>query len=364
MTLLFLGPLPPPLHGFSAINQAMLDRLRTNTEVAVFDRSRRNPSGKPRSGRLAGFVQWLTLIRQFSRAIRQSPAGLYAGLSGGLGQALDLPFLLLARLYGVPISLHHHSYAYLNKPSLLTAAVFKIAAKARHICLCSDMSGQLIATYGLDENDTVVISNAAYMEDFSCEQSLREETPNETATAVSFGFLSNITAEKGIFDFFEASDAIHHQLPDARGLIAGPVSSTIIERFRHELSQRPWLTHVGPVYEDAKANFYRSIDLLLFPTRYENEAEPVTILEAMRSGVTVVAARRGCIAGMLDESGNCKACSIKDFTQKALEEARVLGSLTLSARRQARSDLASVFVARQKEMKERLRRLIQDICTN
>jgi glycosyltransferase involved in cell wall biosynthesis len=362
MTVLFLGPLPPPVHGFSAINQAMLERLREHTAVEVFDRSVQSAAASRLPRSVAGLCHCLALLMRFRRALRQRPSGLYAGLSGGLGQALDLPFLLMARLHGVPITLHHHSYAYLNKPSRLAAAVFWSAAGARHICLCDDMSRTLQAAYGIAGQQTVVISNAAFMPALLEAPDVQTKERQGSSANVVFGFLSNITPEKGIFDFFEAADAIRKLLPSAHGVIAGPVAPEIVEDFKQALKERPWLRHIGPVYDDAKVAFYSSIDVLLFPTRYRNEAEPVSILEALRAGVVVVAAKRGCIPGMLNSAESCRCCDIGDFATNAAEETIALSRLTHSARSQARLNLAHAFELSHHKYNETLNNLVRAIC--
>ena len=57
--------------------------------------------------------------------------------------------------------------------------------------------------------------------------------------------------------------------------------------------------YLGPVYGEAKRDFYQRLDILLFPTRYINEAEPLVIHEAIRSGVHVMACARGAIGEVL-----------------------------------------------------------------
>ena len=42
-----------------------------------------------------------------------------------------------------------------------------------------------------------------------------------------------------------------------------------------------------------------SLDVLLFPTSYRNEAEPIAILEALAYGIPVIAWDRGCIGSIL-----------------------------------------------------------------
>ena len=59
------------------------------------------------------------------------------------------------------------------------------------------------------------------------------------------------------------------------------------------------IEYVGPVFGNTKSQFLSSIDLLVFPTRYLNEAQPLIIYEAQAMGVVVSASERGCIAQMI-----------------------------------------------------------------
>lgn len=322
----------------------MLDRLKQRAEVIVFNRSPAATDGPRDGGNLQKIRSWWKLIQHFHRAAADHPSALYAGLSGGQGQLLDLPFFLLARWHDIPITVHHHSYAYLNRRSRLTALTFHAMGPARHIALCDDMQERLCRQYNLPKSRTLVLSNAAFMKE-ACKPAA--EVPaarnQEQANEVSIGFLSNITAEKGIFDFFAAADAARVQSPDLKARIAGPVAPDIQPRFNQELAQRPWAEHIGPVYGQDKQDFFNSIDLLVFPTRYANEAEPVTILEALQAGVAVVAARRGCIGSMLTGREHCCDCCIEDIQKQLAAQVCEQAQMTTQARAQKRLDIAAAF---------------------
>jgi glycosyltransferase involved in cell wall biosynthesis len=56
---------------------------------------------------------------------------------------------------------------------------------------------------------------------------------------------------------------------------------------------------LGPVGPTQKDEFYKSIDLFLFPSQFAQEAAPLVLYEAQSAGVPCLASDRGVIAEML-----------------------------------------------------------------
>ena len=90
----FVAPLPPPVHGFSNICAAMLDLLRMKSSVSVFDRA----PGK--SSRFSWLRQLAMPFAYLVWLVRNPDGKLYLALSGGLGQIIDWPYVLISRLFG------------------------------------------------------------------------------------------------------------------------------------------------------------------------------------------------------------------------------------------------------------------------
>ena len=65
------------------------------------------------------------------------------------------------------------------------------------------------------------------------------------------------------------------------------------------LAGLPQIEYLGPQYGAAKDSFYQSIDILIFPSLYFNEAEPVVLLEAISRGIPVVAYAVGSIPDVI-----------------------------------------------------------------
>lgn len=359
MSIFFLGPLPPPVHGFSAINAAMLDRLKKAGAVQVFNRAPpvQAADHSVKTGRALG--HWLGLICRFIGAATQRPVAMYAGFSGGKGQLLDLPFFVVARLFGIPTYIHHHSFAYLNQHSRLTATCIAALGQAKHIALCPEMARALGTTYGIAETHLIVLSNAAFLPAINT-ASERTKSSEQESRPIRIGFLSNITAEKGIFEFFAVLRRATDMGLTYEAEIAGPVDIGIQDSFQIELTALSQTRHLGPLYGVEKQRFFQRIDLLLFPTRYANEAEPVTLHEALQAGATVVAANRGCIGGMLpDHCGSAQPAEA--FEAKALQTIQELALLD-PAQRLARRAIIRQHYKNTAECSERtLQQLVHDI---
>lgn len=304
----FVGPLPPPVHGFSEINRRMLVALRSRHQVLVMDMA-------PRSNRLGLLLAWW---RFFLCVLNCKPKALYLALSGGHRQWIDLAFVLLARLRGVPLFVHHHSFSYLNERRLSAVVLFRALRGATHIVLCGCMGEQLAKQYRIDLINMRVLSNAAFLEDIEAPAPVHSQP-----APLRVGFLSNITAEKGIFEFFAVLRESSDLGLELRGVIAGPVDPSVKEPFGASLVGSTNVQHVGAVYGADKKAFFESIDVLFFPSHLQ-EAEPVTILEALGHGVPVIAFSRGCIEGMVPAGAGAVFPYSEAFVKQTIEALRPL----------------------------------------
>lgn len=286
----FVAPLPPPIHGFSNICAAMLERLRAKSVVTVFDRAPRTMSGF--AARLRPLIN---LVRYCIWCASSKEGDLYVGLSGGLGQIVDWPYILIARAFRRRIFIHHHTFSYINAPSMLNKCLFSLLRQETHIVLSRRMRSELSRIYRLDSSKVRVISNAAFYDATDGNPPAR----GDDSAPIHLGFLSNITFEKGFVEFFGVLTELKRKGIEYRAHIAGPLSPAARERFDELLASSSNVVYAGPVYGEAKAQFYRELDIFLFPTSYVNEAEPLVVYEAMRSAVHVIACDRGAIAEML-----------------------------------------------------------------
>ena len=316
-TVFMVGAFPPPVHGMAAVNEAVRAQLERigiplvgiNIAAPSLDRSL--------TARLARLPNALRGMFRFGIRARRGET-LYMSVSGGFGQLYELLFLLLARLHGLRIFLHHHSYAYLDKRKALTRVLVSVAGSgATHIALSTGMAARLQHTYPQAKR-VVAISNAAL---------LLEETGSSALThqgLSKIGFFGSIAAEKGVFEFLAVAEKLEAIGNPVQAILAGPFPNSEIERLvRERLTRLRSVDYVGPKYGLDKAAFFREIDVLLFPTMYVNEAEPLTIHEAMMHGVPVIAYGRGAIGEIVSSVCGLVIDPAQDFVSHAVAQLQV-----------------------------------------
>jgi glycosyltransferase involved in cell wall biosynthesis len=296
------------------VNELMGERLGKEAEVKFFNSALSHPN------KSSSDYKFLKLLHQVKNiftfiflSFSKRPDALYIGLSGGYGQLFDCVYILTARLIKANIFIHHHSFAYLIKVNLCNKLCMKAGKSASHIVLSEGMGKLLSEKYRVRMQNITVLSNAAFLDN----QQKTENFESNKSTIFTLGFLSNIVREKGIMEYFAVVEQLAQEGIRVRGLIAGPVAPEIKDIFLYKLATRNEIEYIGPVYGEAKERFYRQIDLLLFPTTYINEAEPITILEAMRHGVPTLATRRGCIPSMISAKSGAVFDNINCFIPKA-----------------------------------------------
>jgi glycosyltransferase involved in cell wall biosynthesis len=309
--LAFVAPLPPPVHGFANICGAMLELLRSRSKVSVFNRAPRM------NGSFAARLRpWVNLVNYFVWCARRTNADLYVGLSGGLGQIIDWPYIIIGRAFRRRIFIHHHSFAYINAPSTLNKLLLSSLREATHIVLSHRMKSELIRIYRLNASNVKVVSNAAFYE-----AGTTHPRATEVGAPIRLGYLSAVSFEKGVGEFFAVLAELKRVGIPYRACIAGPLAAAMQSEFDELLASSSDVSYLGPIYDEAKDEFYRNLDVLLFPTDYANEAEPLVIHEAMRSGVHVIACERGAIAEMLAHGAGI-VCAKPVFAATAVGQIR------------------------------------------
>lgn len=345
-----IGPLPPPLHGFSFATAAMVELLLEDHTVVTSNLS--PPAGGSRLWRHpAKAVKVFAALASLARERGHADKACYLACDSGFGQLYTLLLVAFARLFAYPTYLHHHSFRYIDQPSMTMRAILALAAPdLTHIFLCGMMRDRFTDTYERRLH-TAIISNAAFVPPQS------EDAPIP-ARPLTIGMLSNLSRAKGLETFLDLlRQAILQGLP-IRAVLAGPATDSadraMIDAALNEFAGA--LDYRGRVLGDDKTKFYRDIDVFVFPTTYANEAQPLVVFEAKASGNDVIAFDRGCIRKQLDET-DLLIPADAEFKEIAIAW---LSEIPSDDRRdQRRHEVRQVYEIRQKTARRQAKSLMQ-----
>lgn len=295
MTILFLGPLVPPEGGFSIVTTKVYEQIFCDENFFLVNRSKRYS--------LFGVLYYLRKLCRLPfhfLLLRHQNHFTYVALSGGLGQVVDFFFLFVAYLFNSKVFIHHHSFAYIYNKSFLLSLVYKMFPLARDIVLCEEMGDKLLTLYrpNLSFNPSKyiqIVSNSAWL-DFTV---LNESPKSYQSHELVLGFLSSPLKQKGLNDAVKLSLAASNRFSHCKLLIAGTSTETVLSYLQQENLDSSCCDLLGVLKNSDIADFFSRIDILLLPTNYINEVEPLVILESLKFGVPVLANNRGCIKCLL-----------------------------------------------------------------
>jgi glycosyltransferase involved in cell wall biosynthesis len=147
------------------------------------------------------------------------------------------------------------------------------------------------AANGIASEQLTVLQNGIDLENFS---------PGQRGTArLTLGFIGHLGKHKGLEILLHALSLMDASkvrlLIVGTGEEAGP-----LQMFCHERGLDPYVTFCGHVDNHRIAAIYQQIDLLIVPSIWP-ENSPVTITEAMASGIPVIASDIGGIGEMVED---------------------------------------------------------------
>jgi glycosyltransferase involved in cell wall biosynthesis len=309
-----IGAFPPPVHGMAIVNEAVLEEfLESGAKPIVINVSAKNLERSlfKRFGRIRKVLRGLGRLA-FSPASQGST--LYMSVSGGLGQVYELAFIVLARLRRMRVFLHHHSFAYIDTPNLLTRVLIRVAGlTVVHIVQSPGMADRMKVLYAAVR--VMPVSNVVFL--------LRRQIPKveRRLQIKTLSFISNIMAEKGIFEFLDLMEVIQAENLPLKGMLAGPFQDLKTERaVRARMDQLKNVVYVGPKYGDKKELFFAGTDVMIFPSSYRNESEAIVNHEAMSRGIPVIAYGRGCIPEIVGPDCGKVIDPREPFVPAALEQ--------------------------------------------
>ncbi len=303
--ILFVGTLPPPFNGASFVNE-MVYKLITGAfeKPRVIINSSKNSNGSYKRQLIRASDFFLQLYKEFRFFYQKKIDLLYISLNAGLAIYLDVLVITLFGHKSTRTVIHHHSYMYVTKRKIAIVLLLMVSRRnTTHIFLCPDMERRFIELYRFKNfrAKTEVISNHFAIPSIRTAIDLdkRSNTPH-----LRIGYMGVVSKEKGFEDLLGLLRKLKTEKLQFNVRVAGSLGKKgpkLMREFEKHFSAQG--TYHGEIRDVAKQEFFDSIDLLVFPSRYAHEAQSIVILEALSNGVMVLATKRGCLSNKSDLYG-------------------------------------------------------------
>ncbi|WFL78713.1 glycosyltransferase family 4 protein [Altererythrobacter arenosus] len=289
-SVLFIGPIPPPITGQALACEVFLKALDELHSVTLVNINK--------ADLVSGGLSWsrireiLRLLREVRREARRADAVYFTITESILGNAKDiLIFIACWRLLGKMV-IHLHGGAgmirLLNGPtgSLRLLNGFFL----RRIASVVVLGKRLTKIYSgiVPEERLHVVENFA--EDCFQISSGTLDRKFASDKPLSVLYLSNMIPEKGYLLLRDAALELERKLPGCTQVnFAGAFQSKAEEeKFLDSISSADNMKYHGVVNGDEKRTLLAEADILALPTFYPYEGQPICILEGYASGCAVL----------------------------------------------------------------------------
>jgi glycosyltransferase involved in cell wall biosynthesis len=296
----FTVALPPPVNGQSVSNKKWLEELVASDKFDVIV-ANISPNNSNRGGIRYHINRILSVIFALGIILIKARKGdvAYFVYESGLGVFYNLLLCGVSRLIGLSVFIHHHTSAHVKQSVFQFRLVNLLAGRlVSHIVLSEEMRNDMLLLYG-GGSPIYVCENTWIIPGADYEGSLRNKNK------FTIGFLSNLTEEKGLHVVIEAYESLRRSVDSMDLYIAGPVSSHADRQRINDLLKKhsESVKYFGPVFDGRKDDFFDSIDIFVFPSKYKYEAQPLVLIESLAHGVPVITSRQGYSAELVGSAG-------------------------------------------------------------
>jgi glycosyltransferase involved in cell wall biosynthesis len=320
--LILVGPLPPPYYGQSVSFRMLVDEVaRLGVPHAVVDLGHGEVSAEKIGVVTAHRVaEYGSIMRRFFAAAAGARGTLYLTIAQSrAGFMRDWVMIRWARLCGHRVVVHlkggNYHVFYAAQPAWARALIRATLRRADRVLVLGE---RLRAMFDFEPAVAAKIRVVPNGLPDEREPAGRPKTlPRPGEGPVRLLFLSNLVESKGWLDVLEAVRLLRGRLgdrvrcdfygkfltnpaDDVRVTSAGQARG-LFEGFIAEHGLEEVVRYGGVAAGDAKRRALEEAHLFLLPTRYSNEGQPVSIIEAMAHGSVVLSTDYRAIPDLVDD---------------------------------------------------------------
>ena len=318
--VLFVGPIPPPVHGQSVAFYNAFKGLPCQKKYII----NQNVSGKSFFMTISCMCR--AVFELFFYLLFKRIDIVYITCSRSKrGSLFDVLVFWLSKAFGAKIINHIHGGDFKDFLESLNGAFRRFICWSYgrvdvFIVLLEPMKSEIFC---FPKAQVEVVPNFY-------ERSLEEIQTKTKSKSIRLLYLGNIMKTKGILELLDAYRLLTKKHGNLILNIAGEflgdsiatqkdIRDAFLKRYRIlKEGKRGEIHHLGVVLGRDKINLLRDSDIFVLPTFYKSEAFPLSLIEAMRAGNVIVTTKHNYLPAVVSEKNGCL---IDTVSPEAVEEA-------------------------------------------
>lgn len=309
--ILFIVPLPPPVHGSTVMCQYIKDSKLINDE---FDCDYVNLSVSRNMGEVHAF-KFIKIWRfiyayldAFFKLMTRRYALCYVALAFHKSLLKDAPFVFLCKLLRKRVVIHLHGKgASQDAKSSFYRWLLKATFKNTKVILLSWRLYPDVEQF-VKREDVSICPNGI--------PAVNYEYKERNNSVPRLLFLSNLIVSKGVLVLLDALKILKDKgCSFVCDFVGGETNEIDAKRFSEEVEKRElnrFVVYHGRKYGEEKEQMFDHTDIFIFPTFYENETFGLVNLEAMTHSIPIISTEEGGIPDVVKNCENGLICKSQD----------------------------------------------------
>ena len=315
---LLIGVLPPPINGQTIAFQTLMEEI--GGDILTLNGKRHENF----SSAILKIFTFLGLIFRLIGKLISKKYHVYHNLSQSQeGFIRDLPIVFLSKIFGSKVIVHIHGgnydgFYYSQNPNF-QSLIRKMLLMCDSIIVLSENLKKMLDFEPKLRSKVKVIHNGLPFE-MNGNRFTKKQLPTDKKDTINLIFLSNLIESKGYLDVLEATEILVNrfgynikmdfcgefiQYNDAQRFSKIEEAKSYFFNFikRKNISQN--VHYQGVVENNIKQDLLEKAHFFILPTRYKNEGQPISIIEALANRCVVLTTNYRGISEMItpNESG-------------------------------------------------------------
>lgn len=293
--ILFITPLPPPVHGSAMVSQYIKDckELQEEFECDFVNLSTSRNIDEIGKKSLMKYIRFIgAYFITFWKLLTHRYALCYLAITcHGMGFLKDAPFVLLCKLFRRRVVIHQHNKGMSN-------SVDKQPYKWLMPLVYRNTKVILLSWYLYPDIEKVVKKEQILICPNGIPELFDKEPHFERKNQVpNLLFLSNLIPSKGVYVLLDACKILKEKgykfVCNFVGGESKEITKEVFEKAVDERGLNEIVYYKGPKYGDEKNEFFANSDIFVQPTL--NDCFPLTLLEAMQYKLPIITTNEGAI---------------------------------------------------------------------